>query len=184
MFLNSPNTPRNRIAATIAIVVGLVVGFYFVYSDKGEGAPVEVSEAEIDLEGSVISDFQYPEVPTPPESLRLEDIDFAAYSEDLAQFTGLKIGQSRIEAIDNVRLHFAPGEGDNMIRTSQSVFEREDGAVMIYRASGLADDSVKAEEIYLIVTGPKGAQTLASFGSRIKCYRGENTTEWQTAFCP
>ena len=123
-------------------------------------------------------------IPPMPQSLTLEDIDFTTYSKDLAKWTGLKEGQSRGEAVDNVRLYFAPEDGSTMIKTTQSKFERDDGAVLIFGASGLPDDSVKAEEIYLIVSGDKGEQTLAAFGSRIKCHRGENTTEWQTALCP
>ena len=127
--------------------------------------------------------------PTPPtspmpKSLTLEDIDFNNYSKDLAKFTGLKEGQSRGEAVDNVRLYFAPEQGGKIISTSQSTFERDDGAVLLFSASGLADDSVKAEEIYLILSGDKGAQTLAAYGSRIKCHRGDNTTEWTTTLCP
>jgi len=123
-------------------------------------------------------------VPSMPKSLTLEDIDFNAYSKALAKFTGLKEGQSRGEAVDNVRLYFAPEQGSKIISTSQSTFERDDGAVLLFSASGLPDDSIKAEEIYLILSGTKGEQTLAAFGSRIKCHRGENTTEWQTALCP
>jgi len=132
---------------------------------------------------NVTESITSPAVPTPPKPMTLEDIDFNAYSKGLAKFTGLKEGQSRGEAVDNVRLYFAPESG-KIISTSQSTFEREDGAVLLFSASGLPDDSVKAEEIYLIVSGEKGAQTLAAFGSRIKCHRGENTTEWQTALCP
>lgn len=125
-----------------------------------------------------------PATPQMPKSLALEDIDFDSYSKALAKWTGLKEGQSRGEAIDNVRLYFAPEEGNSIISTSQSIFEREDGAVLIFGAKGLPDDSVKAEEIYLILSGEKGAQTLAAYGSRIKCHRGENTTEWTTTLCP
>ena len=125
-----------------------------------------------------------PAVPPMPKSLTLDDIDFESYSKDLAKWTGLEEGQSRGEAIDNVRLYFAPKAGNTIISTSQSIFEREDGAVLIFGAKGLPDDAVKAEEIYLIVSGPKGSQTLAAFGSRIKCHRGENITEWTTDLCP
>jgi len=123
-------------------------------------------------------------IPPMPKSLTLEDIDFNAYSKTLAKFTGLKEGQSRGEAVDNVRLYFAPEQGSQIISTSQSTFERDDGAVLLFSASGLPDDSVKAEELYLILSGEKGAQTLAAFGSRIKCHRGENTTEWRKELCP
>ena len=140
-------------------------------------------------EGPVITDFIPPDIPPAPKSLTLEDIDFNDYSKDLAKFTGLKEGQSRGEAVDNVRLYFAPEQGSQIISTSQSTFERDDGAVLLFSASGLPDDSVKAEEIYLIVSGEVGSQTLAAFGSRIKCHRnpnggGGNTTEWQAKPCP
>ncbi|WP_154813613.1 hypothetical protein [Hellea balneolensis] len=125
-----------------------------------------------------------PPAPPMPKSLTLEDVDFNSYSKGLAKFTGLREGQSRGEAIDNVRLYFAPEDGNTIISTSQSTFEREDGAVLLFSAKGLPDDSVKAEEIYLIVSGAEGNQTLAAYGSRIKCHRGENTTEWTTALCP
>ena len=134
--------------------------------------------------------LESPSIPlAPPKSLTLEDIDFNAYSKELAKFTGLKEGQSRGEAVDNVRLYFAPEQGSQIISTSQSTFERDDGAVLLFSASGLAGDSVKAEEIYLIVSGEVGSQTLAAFGSRIKCHRnpnggGGNTTEWQAKPCP
>ena len=134
-------------------------------------------------ERPVISDVA-PPLPPMPKSLTLEDIVFNSYSKGLAKFTGLKEGQSRGEAVDNVRLYFAPEQGSQIISTSQSTFERDDGAVLLFSASGLPDDSVKAEEIYLILSGDKGDQTLAAFGSRIKCHRGENTINWTTKLCP
>jgi len=102
-----------------------------------------------------------PELPPLPDSLRLEDIDFTTYSQDLAGGADLTEGQSRIEAIDAVRLYFAPEEGAQIINTAQSTFEREDGAVMLLSASGLPNDSVKAQEFYLIFMGEAGNQTLA-----------------------
>jgi len=180
---NVPDTPRNRIAAIIAIVLGLGVGFYFAVSG---GKDDEAASEETSMSTSENESFpsSTPSTPPAPKSLTLEDIDFDGYSQDLAKFTGLKEGQSRGEAVDNIRLYFAPEQGSQIISTSQSTFERDDGAVLLFSASGLPDDSVKAEEIYLIVSGEVGSQTLAAFGSRIKCHRGENTKEWQTALCP
>ena len=125
-----------------------------------------------------------PDMPLLPKSRRLEDIDFTAYSRELAKYTGLKEGQSRIEAIDNVRLYFTPEKAETILRTSQSSFEKDDGAVLIFSAEGFADEAIKGEEIYLILSGPKDDQKLAAYGSRLKCWRGENTTEWQTEACP
>ena len=179
MIFNAPNTPRNRIAAIIAIALGLGVGFYMSVSNKDGEKTSELSSLS-----TPESTPSNPTAPVMPKSLTLEDIDFNNYSKALAKFTGLKEGQSRGEAVDNVRLYFAPEQGSKIISTSQSTFERDDGAVLLFSASGLADDAVKAEEIYLILSGDKGAQTLAAYGSRIKCHRGENTTEWTTTLCP
>jgi len=179
MIFDAPNTPRNRIAALIAIVLGLGVGFYISVSDKDsevESEPSSVSTSD--------SEPSTPPAPSMPKSLTLEDIDFNSYSKALAKFTNLKEGQSRGEAVDNVRLYFAPEGGSTIISTSQSTFERDDGAVLLFSAKGLPDDSVKAEEIFLILSGEKGAQTLEAYGSRIKCHRGENTTKWQKELCP
>lgn len=125
-----------------------------------------------------------PDTPSQPESRTLEDIDFTAYSRDLAKYTGLEEGQSRVEAIDNVRLYFAPEKSDTILKTSSSHFDREDGSVLIYSAEGFADEAIRGEEIYLILSGPKGDQKLSDYGSRLKCWRGDNTTEWQTEACP
>ncbi len=146
-------------------------------------APEAIVEAQT---AAVIepADVAPPETPIVPEKRALEEIDFTAYSQDLAKYTGLKEGQSRIEAIDQVRLYFAPENADTILQTSSNRFEREDGSVLIYSAEGFADDAIKGEEIYLILSGPKGNQKLTAYGSRIKCWRGENTTEWQTEACP
>ena len=134
------------------------------------------------------SDISAPPIPpsTPvvasPQSV--DDIDFGQYSRELANFTDLRQGQSRIAAIDVVRLLFAPEEGANIIKTASSTFELDGGAVMLLSADGMADDSVRAQEFYLIFEGDKDAQKLADYGLRVKCYRGENVTNWQKEVCP
>ncbi len=119
----------------------------------------------------------------PPKPQTLEDIDFSSYSSDLAKFTGLERGEARIDAVDKVRLYFAP-QGAEIVKTSTKTFDRDDGSVMIFSVSGLKDDSVKAQEIFLILEGQGYDQTLAEYGMRIKCHRGNNTTNWQTELCP
>ena len=106
------------------------------------------------------------------------------YSAELASFTDLKIGQSRIAAIDVVRLLHAPEQGAKIIKTSSTEFKVHGGVVMLLSASGLADDSVHAEEFFLIFEGEGTAQKLAAFGLRVKCARGENTAQWQKTPCP
>ena len=123
-------------------------------------------------------------VPETPQPLTLENIDFSSYSEDLAKFVDLEIGEDSWASIDKMRLYFAPEDGKTILQTKTSKFDRPDGSVLIYTVSGLKDDSVKAEELFMIFAGESDAQKLAAYGSKIKCHRGENTTQWQTKPCP
>lgn len=128
-----------------------------------------------------------PAAPTVSAS-KLEDIDFKAYSPALAGIVGLTEGETRLESIDKIRLFLAPGPGQRIISTASVTFERDDGAVLLFTNKDLPDDSVKAQEIYAVFSGPGGDakfnQTLAAYGMRVKCRRGANTTEWQTDLCP
>lgn len=162
-----------------------ISAFVFVTACSSE-AP-SAPEAIVDAQTAAVAepaDPPIPEAPLLPEKRDLEDIDFSNFSEKLAKYTGLEVGQSRVEAIENVRLYFAPGPADKILKTSQQSFDREDGSVLIFTAEGFADDAIKGEEIYLILSGPRADQKLAAYGSRIKCWRGENTTEWQVEACP
>ncbi|MEP1231170.1 MAG: hypothetical protein ABJG88_10880 [Litorimonas sp.] len=124
-----------------------------------------------------------PVTPTVSKPQTIDDIDFTQYSRELASHTDLKEGQSRIRAIDVVRLLFAPEEGANIIKTTSSTFELDGGALMLLSADGMADDSVRAQEFYLIFEGDKGAQKLADYGLRVKCWRGSNIKNWQKERC-
>ena len=110
--------------------------------------------------------------------------EVSQYSRDLASFTDLTIGQSRIEAINVLRMLFASNEGAKTIKTSSSEFEVVGGSVMLLSASGLADDSVHAQEFYLFFEGEGAAQTLATYGLRVQCARGGKITNWQKEPCP
>jgi len=123
----------------------------------------------------------------------IDDIDFDSYSAELAAYTDLRVGQSRIGAIDVVRLLFAPTDGSKIIKTGSAEFEMEGGGVLLLSASGLADDSVHAQEFYLIFEGEgaedKMTQKLAAYGLRVKCVRpsntsSNNTSDWQKQPCP
>jgi len=129
-----------------------------------------------------VSDVETPA--TVAKSRTVDDIDFTQYSTDLASFTDLRLGQSRIRAIDVVRLLHAPDAGEAIIKTSSSTFEIDGGGLMLLSASELADDSVRAQEFYLIFEGEPDAQKLAAYGLRVKCYRGENGNDWQKEPCP
>ena len=125
-----------------------------------------------------------PLTPKTPQSLTLEDIKFDSYSEALAKFIGLETGEQSWSAIDKMRLYFAPEDGTTILSTKTSTFDRPDGSVMVYTVSGIQDDSVKAQELFMIFSGPKNAQILAAYGLKQKCQRGDNTTQWQTKLCP
>jgi len=186
VIFNAPNTKKNRIAALIAIGLGLGVGFFIAVSAGKDDAPEEGQTSTADAAGIVAEPT--PATPTPPAHLqfpasKVGEVDFESYSQDLARFVGLEIGESRLSATDKIRLYFIPEDG-RIIRTTSSSFELPDGGVLILGAAGLGDDSVKAEEVMAIFEGPEGAQTLAAYGMKIKCYRGSNTTEWQTELCP
>ena len=122
--------------------------------------------------------------PAPTQSRTINDIDFSQYSLSLANYTDLRVGQSRIAAIDVVRLLHAPEQGAKIVKTSSATFDMEGGSVMLLSASGLADDSVHSEEFFLIFEGEGNTQKLAEYGLRVKCARGENTTDWQKTPCP
>ena len=124
------------------------------------------------------------EAPAPSQSRTINDIDFSQYSLSLANYTDLRVGQSRIAAIDVVRLLHAPEQGAKIVKTSSATFDMEGGSVMLLSASGLADDSVHSEEFFLIFEGEGNTQKLAEYGLRVKCARGENTAQWQKTPCP
>ncbi len=160
--------PRKRGEGVLLVLIGFSMA----------ACSPQTSETVETIDATVVT-----QTPTPPKTSTVDDIDFNAFSKDLAKFAGLKEGQERWQAVDAVRLYFVPEDG-SIIQTAQSSFDLPDGSVRLFSAEGLADDSVKAEEIYLIFSGPKGDQKLAAYGARIKCHRGENTTNWQNELCP
>lgn len=129
-----------------------------------------------------------PDTPATLPAASLEDIDFGSYSTELASGFGLTMGETRLDSIDKIRLYFAPEPGTNMVNMTSSTFERDDGSVMLFARNNLPDDSVFAQEIYTVFSGPGDAdkfnQKLAAYGLRLKCRRGENAMEWTTELCP
>lgn len=131
---------------------------------------------------------QPPETPQTLPAGRLEDIDFNAYSIELAQRVDLKMDENRLDSIDKIRLYFAPEPGTNMVNMTSSTFERDDGSVMLFARNNIPDDAIFAEEVYAVFSGPGDAekfnQKLAAYGLRLKCRRGDNAMEWTTDLCP
>ncbi len=136
-----------------------------------------------------------PEVPetglAAPEPLsdikQPSEIDFAAYNKTLAAFIGLDIGEPMNSAEQKVLTAFtadAGGEGN-------PVFEMDKfqgyigGQAFVATLDNMADDSVKAQQLYAIGKKTSGeAYVLVDYGMRIKCRRGEIKNTWGTTLCP
>ncbi len=130
--------------------------------------------------------------------LRITDIDFPSYSRDLARFVGLELGQTMAEATTKIETYFTPTGGDmddmdeywdpdsNIPKTESefSTLGGEGGKVTVVERVNMKDDSVRDEQFYAIFKQSGEAYTLADYGMKIRCYRGENTDEWQTELCP
>ncbi|MGB6318644.1 MAG: hypothetical protein WBG08_08385 [Litorimonas sp.] len=107
--------------------------------------------------------------------------DPSAYSETLAVGPALETGMDRYAATDALLLHYNDqAEGETRAKVSSSE-RRVDGATLfVIRRSGLADDSIAAEETYALFD----AETLVAFGSRQQCRRGDTPNSWTTELCP
>jgi len=199
MIFNSPDSNKKQ---TIIIVLAvLVIGIFLLMLPSGRKTPAALHvEKELALRGTA-----EPVAPKTPETVELEpplkppalykpaiqgveDIDFSAYSQDLANRTGLKLGESRLDAIDKMRLYVSPTAGATIVNSTSSTFDFDDGSVMLFAWNDMPDDSVFAEEVYVVFSGPGGTnkfnQVLAAFGLRVKCRRGDNAMEWTTELCP
>lgn len=184
-------------ANTKAVMTGIFCGsIIFVTACKGDvveprdilevsdSAPTPEQPAPPSIEGGVpqeLSDIRQP-----------SDIDFGAYSKDLAKFVGLEIGMSMEKAEIEVLNYMAPEQGSE----GKAVFEMDKfqgyvgGQAFVATIDGLADDSVKAQQLYAIgkkdTDKKEGDETysLIDYGMRVKCWRGENTANWQAKPCP
>lgn len=129
------------------------------------------------------------DVPTPPQPngdgiLSLADIDFASYSLDLASFLNLSIGESKGSVEDKIHAVFKPRKDTETesghTEYSLTELKAEGGSVTVATAESLADDSVKAQQLYTIFKD----DALVTYGMKIKCWRGDDTEDWQKTPCP
>ncbi len=111
----------------------------------------------------------------------IEQIDFTAYSIELAQNVGLEIGEAKAASNEKIQTYFKPAKGaEGSAEYLFSELRGEGGNVILATSNGLADDSIKGEELYAVFKDDK----LITYGLRQKCWRGDNPDIWQTQFCP
>ena len=143
---------------------------------------------------TVSGDVQPPKVPDSASNImRISDIDFPSYSRDLARFVELKLGENMATATPKIESYFSPQGGSvedaqdssrKKTETEFSTFGAEGGKVTLVERVNIKDDSVKAEQFYAIFKAKGEGYMLADYGMKIKCHRGDNTDNWQTALCP
>jgi hypothetical protein len=105
------------------------------------------------------------------------------YSQTLASLTGLKQGLTRGEAIDVVRLHFAPKAGDGIVSTAQAEFKQNDHNILLFSAADKSKTPVSAEEIFISFKNVDDLEFVNDFGLRIKCVKNEVISNWQSVDC-
>lgn len=147
--------------------------------------PASTPAEPLDPQEQVIREMVTPVAPgtpvMPTASLALNPAD---YSKDLARFIAIEVGMDRYLAKDALLLHYnsEPISENPEARAKVSSNEQMvDGATLfVIRRSGMADDSVSAEESFALFDG----DLLVDFGSRIQCRRGDAPNQWTTNLCP
>lgn len=141
-------------------------------------------------------DVMAPAAPSAGEIMRISDIDFTSYSRDIAKFVGLELGEDFLVSKSKMETYFVPGKGtsENAVANERregpaeaafSTFGAEGGTVIVADRFNMADDSVKAEQMYAISKKKAdGSEMLVDFGMKLKCWRGEDPDAWGTDLCP
>lgn len=177
-----------RFLASIGLTGLGVLGLSACSSAEDRESPTPPSPPETDI--SVLA------APAEPEIKRISDIDFSSYNKDLAKFVQLKQGESFAEAKAKMETYFVPGKGIPGEKIAQDrrrgpsevsfmTFEGDGGKVILAERSEMADDAVRAEQMYALTkTMADGSDVLLDFGMKVKCWRGENPDQWGTQLCP
>lgn len=105
------------------------------------------------------------------------------FSQTLARLIGLKLGLTRGEAIDIIRLHFAPKSGNGIVSTAQAEFKQNDDNILLFSAADKSKIPVSAEEIFISFKNVDDLELVNDFGLRIKCVKNEVTSNWQSVDC-
>ena len=88
------------------------------------------------------------------------------YSQTLASLTGLRVGLTRGEAIDVIRLYFAPKSGDDIVSTAQAEFKQNDDNILLFSAADKSKIPVSAEEIFISFKIVDDLELVNDFGLR------------------
>ncbi|WP_371398190.1 hypothetical protein [Fretibacter rubidus] len=128
------------------------------------------------------------------EIMRIADIDFLSYSKDLARWVELDTMEPLESAVAKIETYFSPQGGDindydvrqtgTQTESIFSSFDAEGGKVVLVERINMRDDSVKAQQFYAVFKKTDTTEVLIDYGMKIKCARGDNTTDWQTDNCP
>lgn len=174
----------------LLIAALLIVKIWFAASvfapiDEAAIAAAAMPAEPLDPQEQVIREMVTPVAPgtpvMPTASLALDPAD---YSKDLARFIAIEVGMDRYLAKDELLLHYntqMDGEPGDLRAKVSSNEQMIDGATLfVIRRSGMADDSVAAEESFALFDG----DVLVDFGSRIQCRRGDTPNQWTTNLCP
>ena len=124
-----------------------------------------------------------PAVPNPGDIISLTRDDFAAALAP--DYLAANMDSDDAETALQSWLDAADAEEGNTATSLRKRFEADGRTVLIATASGLADDSVAAQQIYAEFTpiGPL-SNALDFAGARLRCARGADTTDWQMEPCP
>jgi hypothetical protein len=185
---NTENTARKGLVwiigglGALLIAALLIVKIWFAASVF---APIEdpaVTEP-LDPEEQVVRDMVTPVTPGTPVMPDAEPtLDPSDYSRGLTSFIPIEVGMNRYIAKDELLLYYNsdPDTADVRAKVSSNETMIDGATLYVIRRSGMADDSVAAEETYAVFDN----DVVVDFGTRIQCWRGENANQWTTKLCP
>ncbi|MDB2439897.1 hypothetical protein N9W89_14385 [Hellea sp.] len=164
------------IASLIILAIIVVLLLIFVPNNRPADPPSVTPPVTPPVTTPVDPPATPPATPTPPDVTDTGRIEVQ----------GLEVGMSSEDAEQLIERLLKPetSEGNqtfNVRRTPQTAA----GYSLVATANNMLDDSVKAQEIVaLFKPGSRDSFVLGEYSSRVKCHRGENTTEWTTQLCP
>lgn len=188
------SSTRRKLVWIVAIVGVGIIGFMIamkiwltatVFFSNPEDMPAAAAQDEpLDAQEQVVRNMVSPMTPGTPVMPDGElAINPSDYSRDLARFIPIDIGMDRYSATDELLLYYNQSpdeEGAERAAVSSSERMINGATLFVIRRSGLADDSIAAEETFALFDADK----LVEFGSRLQCRRGNTRNQWTTELCP